>query len=124
MKVTVEKPGWISYVISGDLTEARSSEIEEAIARADETIREQYHETGQPVHILMDMNGFSHVYDLATLERFAQFAEKHGHDVAKTAGFGSSKQTRAAAAALLAFTDRDNIRFFETKEEALAWLES
>ena len=124
MQVTVEKPGWISYVFSGDLTQARRAEIEEGIARADATIREQYRETGKPVHIIMDMNGFSDVYDLSTLKMFAEFAEKHGHDVAKTAGFGGSKQTQAAAGVLLAFTHRDNIRFFETKEEALAWLES
>lgn len=124
MDVSVDPSGRILYVVHGALSDDRLVAFKESLAKAEATIKTEHAKSGKKVRILIDMSGFTDVYDVSCMEAFSEFARRVAGRVEKTAGYGGSLKARAAGDIVVALAFRDNIKFFSTKEEAEAWLDS
>ena len=72
--------------------------------------------------ILLDLTEFTGQYTATTLQMLTEFAKGNTPYVEKTASFGGYDSVKAAGEAAAALAGRDNIKLFDSKEEAMSWL--
>lgn len=114
--------GLLHIYFVGDLSEARMQQLEHDVAEAKEYIRSQYGRTGKKFRTLIDLTKFTGIYAPAAMTVLADFEKFNAPYMDKSAGFGGGTTTNIAANIVSHLSGRDNIEFFKTKEEALAWL--
>ncbi len=108
--------------LNGDLVQEKLNEFKSDLASASAMISDQYHIENKPLHILLDLTNFTGNYCLDALSLFTGFAKTNKSFVEKTASFGGSDKVKMAGEIVITLSGRDNIKIFNTKEEALAWL--
>ncbi len=122
LQLNVRPDGVVVLRLCGDLSEERLSELTQAIEADQGVLKEQFHLQGKGLRILFDLSEFSGVYSAKAVAEMARFAKGNTEMVLKTACFGGPKTVQMAAEVVVALSGRDNIKFFETQEEAEAWL--
>jgi ribosomal protein S13 len=124
LKISIdENTHRVTLQIIGDLSKERLSSLAYAAESAQKQIEELSVKTGEKIKILIDMTEFSGIYDVDAVPLMTQFAKHNANFVKKTAGFGSAEKGTISGEIVSALAERENIRFFQTKEEAIAWLE-
>ena len=108
--------------VSGDVVQANIEEFKADLAEASTLIVNEYHARNKPVHVLLDMTNFTGNYCLEALSLFTGFAKTNKSFIEKTASFGGSDKVKMAGEIVITLSGRDNIKIFNTKEEALAWV--
>lgn len=123
MTVSLQGDGYLLTTIEGDLSEERIATLKDDIERSGTFIRNEFEKHGQKkFKALIDLTKFSGVYTPEVLLVLAEYEKHNAPYIEKSAGFGGAASTRLAAEIVSGFSGRENISFFKTKDEALAWL--
>ena len=85
-------------------------------------IESESKKTGGKVRILLDMTNFSGNYALDALSALVSFAKHNEPFVERTASFGGSEKVVMAGEVAIALSGRKNIKLFDTRHDAVAWL--
>lgn len=117
-----EADGRIILKISGALSKERLASLKESVANAEKLIEDTFNESGNMVDVLLDLQEFSGDYDMSALEVMTSLARSDAGFVRKTAGYGAPEKGTIAGEITVALADRENIKFFPSKDEALEWL--
>ena len=114
-----------SYILlkfKGDLVSDKVEAFKEDLLAASETIQKYFKDSGKKIHILLDIVDFTGNYSLDALTSLVSFAKNNKLFVEKTATFGGSDKVKMAGKIAITLSNRDNIKMFDTKDEAEAWL--
>lgn len=122
MKLSVDENGIVVISLFGSLTPDRLETLQAEVTAGAAAIKEISEKQGGKVKILMDLSGFDGNYDAKAMDIMADFAKQNRDYVEKTAGFSNISKAKMAGEVVSALADRENIQFFDSKEEALAWL--
>lgn len=117
----IHPDGYMVMTLSGKL----SSDVLQTLhanARTATQMSRVYAETKGKPNILFDMSNFTGDYSVSALQEMVKFAEDTRPYANKVACFGGPEVGRVAGEMVVALSGRDNIQFFKTKEEALAWM--
>ncbi len=114
-----------TIIFSGDLLEADVSTFRDALAQGKKVIW-QFHTTHEhkKLKILLDMRAFTGNYCSEAVELLTDFARENTPFVEKTASFGGSDTVKMVGETVTALAHRNNIRIFDTQEDATTWLET
>ena len=115
---TIQPNDIVTLSIAGDLTQERLPALEGDIETAKKVIEDAAKEKDK-INILFDMTEFTGMYDAKAIEMMTDFAKHNAQYTEKSAGFGGSDKNALAAEAVAAMAERENIRIFPTKEQAL-----
>lgn len=115
--------GKVLLTLRGSLSRDRIDLLGEDVSAARRMIEAQYRQSGAQVRVLLELTNFDGIYVPEAIEWMSSLAKDDARYVEKTACFGGSSMVQLAGDVVLAFAMRDNIKFFNTQEEALEWLE-
>ena len=113
---------YITLKFNGDISADKLEGFKKDLEYAEKLITENYKEKHQKLHILLDMANFSGTYNVESLNALVEFAKQNKPYVEKTASFGGSIKVKMAGEIAIALSDRDNIKMFNTKIDAIEWL--
>lgn len=120
---SVEPQGkYILFQFKGDLVQHKVEGFKEDILVASKLITDKFKKDGKKVCVLLDMTEFTGNYSLDSLTALVEFAKNDKLFVEKTASFGGSDKVKIAGEIAITLSNRDNVKMFDTKEEAIAWL--
>lgn len=120
---SVEPHGkYILFQFKGDLVQHKVEGFKEDILVASKLITDKFKKDGKKVRVLLDMTEFTGNYSLDSLTALVEFAKNDKLFVEKTASFGGSDKVKIAGEIAITLSNRDNVKMFDTKEEAIAWL--
>ena len=114
--------GIICLTIQGELNEERLPLFKEDIQKVNAFIREESEKASHPLPILTDLSKLSSTYDPSAMLLLADFEKGNRPYVQKTFCFGANAKIKFAGEIVSALSDRGNISFFNTREEALSAL--
>ena len=121
------QPNYLVLKLSGKPSLDDLASMKASVMEAEETIKSLFSKEGRKIKILLDMSEWYMGHDMEAdsqiMELMTLFARQNSTFVNRTAAFGGPSEAQSAGEIVASFADRDNIRFFKTKEEALAWLE-
>jgi len=110
--------------IQGELTGEHLLVLTEDIKKAKDFIREESEKVLRPLPILLDLSNLSNTYDPGAMLLLANFEKENLPYVLKTFCFGAGAGIKFAGEIISALSERGNISFFATKEEAMAALKA
>lgn len=130
MQNTIQKPltisindgGLVTMFFTGDLTHDVMDEYKKELDKGVKLIEEYYQAHTKKVRVILDIQNFTGNYSLDALTALVSFAKKNTPYVDRTASFGGSDKVKMAGEVAIALSMRDNIRIFDTKEEAMTWI--
>lgn len=123
LQVSRIKDGVILLKIGGDLSTERLDSFFVGEEEAERVIEEESKKRGTKIKIAVDLTDFTGMYDARAMERMARLAKKDAPYVEKTGCYGGPKLMTMLVELVASLAGRENIHFFETKEECEAWLE-
>lgn len=116
-------PAKIDIFLNGDFKKEILPELEKDIAEIHALFEQESHQNGT-LTVLVDMNNFSGEYDIECFNAMAAFMNANRHLVTRSAVFGNTGKSDLATEIVTLFTGRDNVKTFNTRQEAVEWLES
>lgn len=119
--VSVGEDGIVHIGLHGPVEDDDLDRFQEWANDTHQCILSVHSSTGQKVKCLVDVRGLSG-YSVEAFDIMRDLITSNREYMDKTATYGGNKFMKFAQDAVTALTGRDNIRGFETKEEALAWL--
>lgn len=122
LTTTISPDGYMLMTLSGGLSNDVAEPLRVSVRVATQMTKNYFSESGRKPRILFDMTTFTGEYSVATLEIMIEFAKETKPYVYRTACFGGPVIGQAAGEMVAALSGRDNIHFFKTRDEALAWL--
>ena len=130
MQNTIQKPltisindgGLVTMFFTSDLTHDVMDEYKKELDKGVKLIEEYYQAHTRKVRVILDIQNFTGNYSLDALTALVSFAKKNTPYVDRTASFGGSDKVKMAGEVAIALSMRDNIRIFDTKEEAMTWI--
>ena len=81
-----------------------------------------YYADNKTVKVIIDLSSFTGKYAMKCFMEMLKFANSTKDYVEKTAVFGGSYQGKMIVEIIGAIALHENVKFFETKEEAMEWL--
>lgn len=109
-------------ILAGSLSSEFIEPLKTSVRVATQMTKNYFEQKKQKVKILFDMTTFTGEYSIGAFEIMVSFARETKPFVERTACFGGPTIGLAAGEMVTTLSGRDNIKFFKTKEEALAWL--
>ena len=122
LEVSVSPDGIMLSRLSGAITGDRIEDLRRDVATAKLVAYGEYQRRGAKFKSLVDLTDFKGVYVPEALSLLAELMRANKSYIQKSAMFGGSEATTIAANMVVIFSDRNNISFFKTKDEALVWL--
>lgn len=116
--------GVLFMSIQGELAGEHLPALTEDIKKATAFIREESEKALRPLPILLDLSNISNTYDPGAMLLLANFEKEDRPYVQKTFCFGAHATIKFAGEIISALSERGNISFFATKEEAVAALKA
>lgn len=113
---------FVLITIQGILDSEHLPELKENAKKATIFIREESEKAKCKVLILIDLTKLSEIYDPRVILVLAEFEKNNQPYVQKTACFGANSKVKFAGEITTALSNRGNIVFVNTKEEACAVL--
>lgn len=114
--------GYIVLQFNSDPVHDVVGNFKKDLDHAASIIEQEFKKEGQKVRILLDMTNFSGNYALDALSALVSFAKHNGPFVERTASFGGSDKVTMAGEVAIALSGRSNIKIFDTRHDAVAWL--
>ncbi|HVB19763.1 MAG TPA: hypothetical protein VNF51_00530 [Candidatus Paceibacterota bacterium] len=114
----------VLIIIQGNVTEDRLPLLREDIEKGTALLQEESQRVLHPLRVLVDLSNLNDTYSPEALLLLADFEKKNRSYVERTICFGADIKIRFAGEIISALSNRENISFFDTKEEALASLKS
>jgi len=124
LTISLTREGILFIIIQGELTKERLPLLKEDIEKAKAFIREESQQALRPLPVLIDLTNLSSVYEPEAMLVLADFEKADRPYVQRTICFGASAKIKLAGEIISALSNRENISFFDTKEEAVASLKS
>jgi len=123
LEVSLGRDGTVLITIQGDLRKEESlSMLKQDIVKGNTFIREESQRALRPLSTLVDLTKLSNAYEPEGMLLLAEFEKNNRPYVHKTACFTEDAKLRLAGEIISALSNRKNIFFFKTREEALASL--
>lgn len=123
--VSTEDGNILVITFTGELKDATDADLFksdlEIVAKA---VKDMHTATNGMIRVLIDVSGFAANYVREGVDALVDLAEQDENFVEKTAVFGGSFKVRAIGETIIVTSGRKNIKFFETKAEAMSWLDS
>lgn len=113
---------YITLKFSGDLVKQMVEGFREDILVASKVITNKFKADEKKVRTLVDMTEFTGNYSLDALTALVEFAKNNKLFIEKTVAFGGSDKVKIAGEVAITLSGRDNIKLFDSKDEAVAWL--
>lgn len=120
--ITIDNVGLVTMFFTGDITHDVMEEYKKELDKGAELIEQYYQAHTRKVRVILDIQHFTGNYSLEALNALVGFAKKNTPYVDRTASFGGSDKVKMAGEVAIALSMRDNIKIFDTKEEAMTWL--
>jgi hypothetical protein len=114
----------VLILIQGNVTEEKLPLLREDIEKGTAVIREESQRVLHPLRVLVDLSNLNDTYSPEALLLLADFEKKNQSYVERTICFGAGIKIKFAGEIVSALSNRKNISFFDTKEEALVSLKS
>jgi hypothetical protein len=123
LKTYIDEHGILNSSVHGTVLHDRIPQLEKDIETAEALVQNEFEKRGsKKFRALIDLSDFTGTFDTHTLELVGGYMKKNKPYIEKTAGFGASRTATLAANVVSAMGGRDNISFFRTRDDALAWL--
>ncbi|PIR82961.1 hypothetical protein COU19_03050 [Candidatus Kaiserbacteria bacterium CG10_big_fil_rev_8_21_14_0_10_56_12] len=112
----------ILITIQGDITDTNLPALLEDVHRAEAMIKAESEKALRPLPILVDVSKLNRTYTPEGIMVLAEFEKANRPFVTRTAVFGADLKIKFTGEIISSLSNRHNIAFFDTKEEALASL--
>ncbi len=122
LTITIDQTGLVTMVFTGDITHDVIDEYKKELEKGITMIQDYYQAHTRKVRVILDIEHFTGNYNLDALDALVSFAKRNTPFVDRTASFGGSDKVKMAGEVAIALSMRDNIKIFNTKEEALTWV--
>ncbi len=122
LTISINDAGLVTMFFMGDITHDVMEEYKKELDRGIQLIEQYYQAHTRKVRVVLDIQNFTGNYSLDALNALVSFAKKNTPYVDRTASFGGSDKVKMAGEVAIALSMRDNIKIFDTKEEAMTWL--
>lgn len=120
--ISIDNTGLVTMFFTGDITHDVVDEYKKELEKGVKLIDEYYQAHTRKVRVILDIRNFTGNYSLDALNALVSFAKRNTPYVDRTASFGGSDKVKMAGEVAIALSMRDNIKIFDTKEEAMTWL--
>lgn len=120
--ITIDTTGLVTMTFTGDITHDVIDEYKQELEKGIALIQEYYQAHTRKVRVILDIEHFTGNYNLDALNALVSFAKRNTPFVDRTASFGGSDKVKMAGEVAIALSMRDNIKIFNTKEEAMKWV--
>ena len=121
--MSVDNNGIIRINFFGDLLAGQVPAFQSAIQAGRDFVKSTFEKSGKKVKILLDMTKFSGNYNAEALRILSEFAAGNKDYVYRTASFGGSDKVKTAGEIATLLSGRENIKIFNTEDEAFVWLQ-
>lgn len=122
--LTVTPEGTLYTRLTGSVTSENLDELRKEVATAKLVVYGEYQKRNAKFKSLIDITGFSGTYVPEALAILSDLMRANKSYIEKSAIFGVGDAVKTAANIVTSFSGRDNISFFKSKEEAVAWLQA
>lgn len=122
LDLSVTPEGMLYTRLTGSVTSDNIEELRKEVATAKLVVYGEYQRRNAKFKSLIDVTDFSGTYVPEALAMLSELMRANKSYVEKSALFGISETVTAAANIVTSFSGRENLSFFKTKEEAMAWL--
>lgn len=122
LTISVDSAGLVTMFFNGDLTHDVMSEYKKELDNGIKLIEGYYQAHTRKVRVILNMQHFTGNYSLDALTALVSFAKQNTPYVDRAASFGGSDKVKMAGEVAIALSGRDNVKIFDTKEEAMTWL--
>jgi hypothetical protein len=124
LDVSLTRDNILFITIKGDITDDNLPMLKADITHGAEIIRKESEKALRPLPALVDVSGLNRTYSAEAIELLAEFEKNNRPYITHTAVFGADIKIKFTGEIVSAISGRKNISFYNTKEEALASLES
>lgn len=124
IEFSVDQDKIIRLAIVGDLSEDKLEPLSISMYEFRKAVEGLYRQQNRGVKILVDLTEFSGKYAVKCFTELVDSAKLSKPYIAKSAIFGGSFKVKMAVEAVSALAQRENMKIFDTKEQALDWLGS
>ena len=122
LDLSVTPEGILYTRLTGSVTMDKIEILRKEIATAKLVVYGEYQKRNAKFKSLIDLTEFDGTYVPEALAMMSELMRSNKSYVEKSALFGGGETITAAANIVTSFAVRDNVSFFKTKEEAVAWL--
>ena len=119
---SLTEEGFVLITIQGILDSEHLEQLKTDVHNATAFIKQESEKVNKRVFILIDLTKLSEIYDPRTILILAEFEKNNQPYVEKTACFGANSKVKFAGEISTALSNRGNISFVDTKDEAFALL--
>ncbi len=120
----IGRDGIILLTLQGNITDTELPQLKTDLQDAAALIREESEKALRPLPVLVDVSKLDRAYSPEGIMLLAEFEKNNRPYVSKTAVFGTDIKIKFTGEIISALSDRKNISFHETEEEAMADLRS
>ena len=125
IQVSSEKEGILLLTFVGEINDTTDINVLRSDVNTVSTaIKNLHKEQSKKIKVLIDIVSFKAQYVSEAVDVLVELARGDKELVEKTAVFGVSDKVRIIGETIVVLPGRTNIKFFETKPEAIAWLAS
>ena len=118
----VDENNFVNLAIVGDLSEDKLEALSISMYEFRKLVENMHGKMGRKVKILVDLTRFSGKYAVKSFSELVNSAKLSKPHIEKSALFGGSFQVKLTVEAVIALSQRENMKIFETKQQALEWL--
>jgi predicted transcriptional regulator YheO len=114
--------GVLLLTLQGNITDTELPQLKQDLLDAAVFIRTESEKALRPLPILVDVSKLDRAYSPEGIMLLAEFEKNNRPYVSKTAVYGTDIKIKFTGEIISALSDRKNISFHETEEEAMAEL--
>jgi hypothetical protein len=122
LKVSVGASNIVHVTIGGNINAGEMSKFAQWISKVKDTIRKEYEREKEQVLCLVDITNLKE-YHPQVLVDLASMMKDNEPYVLRTATYGGNSYMTMAEDIVIALSGRKNLRAFNTRDEALRWLQ-
>lgn len=122
LTASLNEDGFFHIKIAGELSVAFIAALRQDVETAKKAVEQASIQQGHKVRALLDLTEFSGVYSPEAIMILADYEKFNSGFILKTAAYGASENVRLVGNIVSLFAHRENIEFFNSREEAINWL--
>ncbi len=122
LTVSIDEAGVLRAALLGAITSDRVQQLKQDVAEAKLIVYGEFQKRGAKFKSLIDLTRFEGTYVPEAMSTVADFMRSNKSFIEKGAGYGGSAASNTAGNIVATLAGRDNLAFFESEDEARAWL--
>lgn len=124
LTVSLQPNDILLVTIRGNLTEENLPLLRDNIGKATDFIKQESIRAGRKLPVIVDLVNLDRVYSPEAITLLATLEKNDDPYVTKTVCYGADIQVKFAGEIVTALSGRKNVSFVDSKEDALAAIES